>query len=569
MRAWFGDLHLHTGYSFDAAASATNTTPDDAYRYARGEAVEYFGRRVQRRTPLDFLAVTDHAEYLGVAVDAQDPNGRFAGTEWPQRLEAAANDMVGFLRIFSPAGFRGEPPIAEFVEPDLIQNNWQRQIDAAETWYRPGEFTTFAAFEWSPMLGGAHLHRNVIFRGPGFPKLPFSAIDSRNPADLWTYAEAQIAAGRDLVLIPHNSNLSQGLMFAFRDYDGAEFDAAYAKRRSDLERLVEITQIKGTSETRPEFSPTDEFAGFELVEWDTATPGIDLAGGFIRTAYQRGLSLQDALGVNPFHFGLVGSSDFHSGVSASEEYNYPGGLGNGDEQSDPEKVLTSVNPLMGSPTTVMSASGITGIWAPENTREALFDAMKRREVFATSGPRIQVRLFAGWDYPDAILDSADWEQSAYSGGVPMGADLQPATNPELAPRFILQALKDPDSGNLDRIQIVKIWLEQGEAREKVFDVLWSGERTPDADGKLPAVGNTVNLDDAAYSNSIGAVALNGLWQDPEFDPAEPAIYYARVLEIPTPRWSTYLAVENGLPLSPDVPPTLQERAWTSPIFYKP
>jgi hypothetical protein len=419
------------------------------------------------------------------------------------------------------------------------------------------------------MLGGAHLHRNVIFRGPVFPQRPFSAIDSRDPADLWTYAEAQIAAGSDVLLIPHNSNLSQGLMFALRDHDGNAFDAAYAQRRSELERLVEITQIKGSSETRPEFSPTDEFAGFELVEWDTGTPGVDLAGGFIRTAYQRGLGLQQELGVNPFRFGLVGSSDFHSGLSSAEEYNFPGGLGNGDEQSDPARVLSLVNPLMRTPTTVLSASGLTGIWAEANTREALFDALKRREVFATSGPRLQVRLFAGWDYADDILQRDDWEAQAYEGGVPMGADLVRTGGTAQAPRFILQALKDPDSGSLDRIQMVKIWLEDGQAREQVSDVAWSGGRVPDAGGKLPPVGNSVNLADASYSNDIGATTLAAVWEDPDFDPEEPALYYARVLEIPTPRWSTYLAVQNGLPLSTDVEPTLQERAWTSPVFYQP
>jgi hypothetical protein len=478
--------------------------------------------------------------------------------------------MVEFLRFFAPSGFRGEAPIEEFIEEDLLRSNWQRQIDAAQAHYQPGEFTSFVAFEWSPMLGGAHLHRNVIFRGPEFPELPYSAIDSRNPEDLWRYAEAQMKSGKDLVLIPHNANLSQGLMFAFRDYDGEPLDEVYAQRRSNLERLVEITQIKGTSETRPEFSPTDEFSNFELLDWDTDNPAIDLAGGFVRTAYQRGLQLQEALGTNPFNFGLVGSSDFHSGVSSSEEYNYPGGLGDSDEQSDPAQVLQSINPLMQSPTTVMSASGLTGVWAPENTREALFDALKRREVFATSGPRLQVRFFAGWHYPEALLDDVNWERRAYDEGVPMGADLRPDPAGSSAPRFVLQALKDPDSGNLDRIQIIKLWLQDGQPQEKIFDVLWSGERVPDpASGKLPAVGNTVDPANATWSNSIGAVSLAGTWTDPEFNAAQAAIYYARVIEIPTPRWTTYLAVENDLPLSDDVPVSIQERAWTSPIFYTP
>jgi len=564
-RALFGDLHLHTGNSFDAASSATNTTPEDAYRFAQGEAVEYFGRPVQRQAPLDFLAVTDHAEYLGVAKAASDPQGPFSDTSWPADLAEKSKNVMDFMRVFSTAGFRGAEPIPEFVTDEVITTNWQNQMDAAEKYYRPGEFTTFVAFEWSPMPGGAHMHRNVIFKGPDFPEMPYSAIESMKPEDLWTYAEAQIDAGRDLVLIPHNSNLSHGLMFAFKDSYGNDLTAAYAQRRSRLERLVEITQNKGTSETRPEFSPTDEFAGFELLEWGVGDEGVDLAGGFVRTAFKRGLQLQESLGSNPFVFGLIGSSDFHSGLTSAEEFNFPGGLGSTDEQTDPNRVLTSINPVMGTPTTVMSASGLTGVWAEENTRESIFAALKRREVFATSGPRMQVRLFAG-DYPEGMTKDSNWVNQAYEKGVAMGSDLPSGQ----VPRFILQALKDPDSGNIDRIQVVKIWLEDGEAREKVFDALWAGDRQVDPDtGKLPPVGNTVDTTTATFTNTIGAVSLIGEWSDPEFDPGQAAIYYARVLEIPTPRWSTYLAVNNGLPLSKDVPATLQERAWTSPVFHNP
>lgn len=562
-RAWFGDLHLHTAMSFDAASAGTITTPDQAYRFARGEAVEYFGQSIQRTVPLDFLAVTDHAEYLAVAVQAADPQGPFAGTGWPARLAEAGDSMIEFLRIFSPGGFRGEAPIAEFVEPALIRSNWQRQVEAAERHYAPGEFTTFVAYEWSPMPGGAHLHRNVIFRGPGYPDRPFTAIDSLRPEDLWSYAENQIAEGRQLVLIPHNSNLSEGLMFAPRDSDGGELSADYARRRASLERLVEITQIKGTSETRPELSPTDEHAGFELVNFNTSADA-DLRGAYVRPALMRGLELEAALGSNPFRFGLIGSSDFHSGLSSSEEFNYPGGLGDGDEQSDPERVLRSANPLTGSPTTVMSASGLAGIWAEENTRESLFAAMQRREVFATSGNRMQLRMFAGRSFDAALLMRDDWVATAYARGTAMGEELAAG---DAAPVFILQAVKDPEAGNLDRIQVVKLWLEDGRAREKIFDAVWDDGRSPDAAGKLPALPSTVDLDTASYTNTEGSPALLGLWTDPEFDPDQPAIYYARALEIETPRWSTYLAVRNGLPLSTDVPATIQERAWSSPVFY--
>lgn len=565
-KAFFGDLHLHTAMSFDAASAATITTPDQAYRFAQGEALEYFGRQVKRNKPLDFLAVTDHAEYLSVAVQARDPAGPFAATDWPARLEAASANMIAFLRIFSPAGFRGELPIAEFVDESLIRSNWQRQMQAAEDNYRPGEFTTFIAYEWSPMPGGAHMHRNVIFRGPEYPERPFTAIDSLLPEDLWSYAESNIAAGRDLVLIPHNSNLSEGLMFALHDSYGAELSAEYAQRRSKLERLVEISQIKGTSETRPELSPDDEFAGFELINFAT-NPDADLRGSYIRPALMRGLELEQQTGANPFVFGLVGSSDFHSGLSSSEENNFPGGLGDGDEQSDPQRLLTSVNPLMGSPTTVMSASGLTGVWSEENTREALFAALQRREVFATSGNRMQVRLFAGWNYSAATLQQQDWVTSAYAQGVPMGSTL--VASGATAPSFILQAVKDPDAGNVDRIQVVKVWLQDGVAQEIVFDALWDDDRTLTATGTLPALPSTVDLTTATYANSTGSAQVLGLWTDPEFDPAQSAIYYARALEISTPRWSTYLSVQNALPLSPDVPATIQERAWSSPVYYQP
>lgn len=554
--------------SFDAAAAGTRTTPEDSYRFALGEEVSYYGRKVRRNVPLDFLAVTDHAEYLGVALAAADHDGLFAETEWPQRISAVTDDMLSYLRIFSPAGFRGEAPIPEFVTGDVIKTNWQIVIDAAEKYYQPGKFTTFVAYEWSPMPGGAHIHRNVIFRGPDYPEQPFSAIDSMKPEDLWTYAELNRERGIDSIMIPHNSNLSEGQTFARTDSYGNTISREYASRRVKNERLVEITQIKGTSETRPRFSPEDEFAGFELISYNQ-DGNFDLAGGYVRPALRRGLEVREETGNNPFIFGLVGSSDFHSGVSASEESNYPGGLGSGDEQSDPKRVLTSVNPLMRSPTTIMSASGLTGIWAEENTRESLFAALRRREVFATSGTMIRIRFFAGRHYPDELMAQENWVETAYANGLPMGA-VVPAPDNTASGRplkFLVHAMKDPDGANLDRIQIIKLWIEDGQSHEKVFDIVWSDHRRPDPEtGNLPRVDSTVDPETATYSNSIGASQLMAEWADPESRPGEQAIYYARVLEVPTPRWSTYLAVRNNLPLPGDVPETIQERAWTSPIF---
>lgn len=568
--AFFGDLHLHTGLSFDAAASGVSTSLDDAYRYAKGEAVQYLGRSVRRSTPLDFLAVTDHAEYMGIAPLAADPDGPFADTTWPQTLADVATDTLRYMGIFSPSGFRGTaPPIAEFRTEPLLMDIWQGVINTAERHYRPEHFTTFVAFEWSPMPNGAHLHRNVIFRGPEYPPRPFSALDSQRPEDLWSYAEALRAATIESVLIPHNSNMSQGLMFAETDSGGDPVSRQYAERRVANERLVEIAQNKGSSETRPEFGAPDEFADFELIDLANERDA-DPAGGYVRQALARGLELEAEHGLNPFRFGLIGSTDFHSGVSATEEDNFAGALGRSDDMGDAEMVLTENNPVAAAPAAIFSAGALTGLWAERNTRESLFAAMQRREAFATSGTRIHVRLFAGREFPADLLQRPDWVQQAYATGYPMGADLPAGAARDKPLQLAVQAVKDPLGANLDRIQIIKIWLEDGSAREAIHDVAWSGDRRPDpVTGKLPAVGNTVDTTTASWTNSIGAAELVVLWTDPQFDPDHPAIYYARVLEIPTPRWSTHLAVRNGLPLPEEVPASIQERAWTSPVFFTP
>jgi hypothetical protein len=568
--AFFGDMHLHTAYSFDAIASGTGTTPEDAYRYARGETVEYMGRPVRRGRPLDFLAVTDHSEYLGVPFDATDPNGPLAGTRWPDAIANVDGDTLGYMGLFSPSAFRGsEPPIEELLTERLLTSNWQREIDAAERFNDPGRFTTLVAYEWSPMPGGAHLHRNVIFRGPDYPDRPFSSLDSQRPEDLWSYVEGLRERGIDSVLIPHNSNLSQGLMFATTDSAGDPITREYAMRRLTNERLVEIAQNKGTSEARPEFGAPDEFADFELVVLP-AEVDADPAGGYVRHALARGLEIEAAIGVNPFRFGLIGSSDFHSGTSSTEEDNFTGALGRSDDVQHPAEVLTRVNPLSRATATTFSAGAITGVWAESNTREAIFDALKRREAFATSGTRIRVRFFAGTAFEDDFVERPDWVAAAYSEASPMGADLPRLANTDGPLQIAVHATRDPDGANLDRIQIVKIWREAGEAHEAIFDVVWSGDRVRDpATGQLPPVGDTVELSTASYTNTIGAAQLSTVWTDDEFDPSSPAVYYARVLEIPTPRWSTYLAVRSGEPLPDNVPLTLQERAWTSPVFYDP
>jgi hypothetical protein len=573
-QAYFGDLHLHTSNSYDAAWAGVRTTPRDAYRYAQGFPVTYMGHEVRRKAPLDFLAVADHAEYLGVARRILDKQPPFEQTNWYEQL--TAGERPGFMQILRSA-FYGEPAeVKELNVESLRRDNWQRVVDVANQYYQPGRFTTFVAFEWSDTPGGSHFHRVVVFRGPRYPELPFSALDSRHPEDLWRYADAQRARGIDSVLIPHNSNLSGGLQFSFNDSWGRPIDRAFAEMKARNENLVEVTQIKGTSETHPVLSPEDEFAGFEILEHYASGQLGERAGSYARDGYRRGLEIAARVGVNPYQYGLIGSSDYHSGTSATEEDNFTGALGNGDLPfgDNVPQLLTAVNPVVRAPLTALAASGIAGVWAEQNTREAIFAAFKRREVYATSGPRLQVRLFAGWNYPPGLLHRADWVRAAYAGGVPMGGDLKPAAGRggtgKAAPRFLACALKDPDGANLDRIQIVKVWLKGGRSREQVFDVAWSGERRPDPrTAKLPAVGNTVDLATASYTNTIGAVQLAGEWTDPDFDPSSPAVYYARVLEIPTPRWPTYLAVRNGLPLPTATPPDHQERAWTSPVFYNP
>jgi hypothetical protein len=565
--AYFGDLHLHTSLSFDAAAFRTDTLPEDSYRFALGEEVVYLGQKVKLRAPLDFLAVTDHAEYLGISRLAADGKAPFHGSLWSRLMAGTDNDLLAMMRKLSPSGFRGDAPLQELRTDDLILSSWQLIVDAAEKYYRPGKLTTFVAFEWSPMPNGAHLHRNVIFRGPKFPQRPYSAIDSMRPEDLWRYAESNRAQDIDTVIIPHNANLSDGLMFAATNSQGAPISREYAETRARNERLVEITQTKGTSETRPQFSPDDELADFELID----LPGTEKAGGYVRQAYARGLEIESRIGVNPFALGLVGSTDAHSGISTTEEDNFPGALGTGDSQVDPKRLFTEKSALMQVPLTVISASGLTGVWAEQNTRESIFDALKRRETFATSGSRLSVRMFAGWKYSVGLMRKSDWIRQAYALGVPMGSELAaPDAFSRTPPRFLLQAVKDPEGPNLDRIQIVKVWLRDGISHERVFDALWSGKRKRDVrTGKLPPAGNTVDVKTATYTNDIGAVQLIGEWTDPEFNPAEPAIYYARVVEIPSPRWTTYLAAKSGLPAPEGVSATIQERAWSSPIFYRP
>ena len=461
------------------------------------------------------------------------------------------------------AGNLGHPPF--YAGEATTESAWQYMIDTATKYYDPGKFTTFVGFEWTAAPNGGNMHRNVIFRDLNVPKAPFNSIISNDEEKLWDWMGAQEAAGSQLLAIPHNSNASKGMMFEPVDNSGNPFNADYAARRSHFEPLIEMMQIKGNSEVVASLWPADEFANFENATsiQDNSDRTFEKQD-FVRWAVTKGLDYQRKLGDNPYKLGFVGGTDSHNGTPSDVvEDNYTGSHGGADNTPQRRREGDIPGWIGGKD---VNPGGLTGIWAPKNTRGALYDAMRERETFVTSGTRIKPRFFGGASLP-APTDPLELLNDGYAGGVPMGGDLPALDDP---PSFTVYAMKDPQGANLDRIQIIKGWVDaSGEPQDREIDVVWSGDRKPDADGHLPPVGDTVNLDDGTYTNTIGAPELIGQWTDPEFDPTQPALYYVRVLEIPTPRWSTYDAVKNDLPLLPDVPATIQERAWTSPIWYTP
>ncbi|MBE7520881.1 MAG: DUF3604 domain-containing protein [Burkholderiales bacterium] len=570
--AYFGQTHQHTSWSLDAyILGNTLTGPEDSYRYAMGEPIKHpAGFDVKIKAPLDFMMVTDHSEYVGMVRLANDPSSPVSKLPIAARLRVTPENPP--IKIFQwLAGSLGKnEPIKELLQPDLIQSVWEKNNAAAEKYNKPGKFTTFCAYEWTSMPKNQNMHRNILFKECSHvPGAPFSAIDSEHPEDLWNWMDAQRKSGNALIAISHNGNLSNGLMFPIDvDSKGKPIDAAWAEQRMRNEPIHEIKQVKGASETTPLLSPNDEFAGFELMNY---LIGLDnsfsrIHGSYVREADLNGLALQATRGFNPYKLGVVGAGDSHNTATAYSQSNFFGDHGLID--STPEKRLSG-EVASGMTVVETGTSGLGGVWAESNTREAIFDAFRRREVFATSGVRLQVRMFGGWGYDRRSLDGKDWAKAAYKQGVPMGGDL-PAHAGNKAPTFIVWATKDPQDGNLDRIQIVKGWTKNGQTFEKIYDVAWSGNRKVDrATGKLPPVGNTVDVAKATYRNDIGAVELKAAWADPDFDPSLHAFYYARVLQIPTPRWSTFDAAKLGVPPPSTVPATVQERAWGSPIWYTP
>ena len=581
-RVFWGDTHLHTSYSTDAGMVGNVLGPDEAFRFARGEKVRAsLGEFAQLVRPLDFLVVADHAENLGLAPMIAESNPALLANPWGRKI----HDIV-----------RGGDPVAGFVmwgeamsavtdpidDDDLTRSIWNRIVDSAERFNEPGVFTTLHGFEWTSIKNLNNLHRIVMFRDGADQVedlVPFSNYDSSDTGDLWDWMEAyERETGGKVMAFAHNGNLSNGLMFDDVRENGEPIDAAYAERRMRWEPLYEVTQIKGDGETHPALSPNDEFADY--YRWDRGNFGSEaktpdmLPREYAREALARGLKFEAEIGANPFKFGMIGSTDSHTSLATAREDNFFGKVsllepGSGEDRYN-EMIIRPE--FLGEEVVIRAyetlAAGLAAAWARENTREAIWDAFKRKEVYATTGPRITVRLFAGWDFKPDEIHRPDFAAAGYARGVPMGGDL--FEGPEgAAPTLMVRALRDPDGANLDRIQIVKGWVDaSGEPQTKVFDAAWAGNRKPSADGKLPPIGSTVS--GADYTNTIGAVALGAHWIDPEFDPAQRAYYYVRVLEIPTPSWLAYDEAFFGPQnLSDDAVMVQQDRAYTSPIWYTP
>ncbi len=580
--AYFGDTHIHTILSFDAYLMGTRRTPDESYAFARGEAIQHAaGRMMQLHAPLDFLAVSDHAFYLGMMRELADKDSEYGDHVLSDAVRGAtdaAGSSAGFQAVVGHLreGLSNPDREDDLDDRNVARSAWQEIIESAERNNDPGNFTTFVGYEYtSSGPAGQNLHRNVIFRGSEVPLQPFSRLDSLNPEDLWAWMDGHRAEGMDAIAIPHNSNGSDGWMF--RDVNWAEepLDAAYADLRMRNEPLVENTQVKGTSDTHPLLSPNDEWADFELMELKVASDQASRPpGSYVRDAYLSGLAMEATQGFNPYRFGVIGSSDTHNAAGSFYEYDYWSKTG----QTDIEPYMRGSVPLPDSPADApeyadgssqyWGASGLAGVWAESNTREAIFDAMRRKETFSTSGPRIKVRFFGGYDIDSATAEAADSIAQAYSQGVPMGADL--TTDGERAPSFYARAARDPHTVGLQRLQIVKGWIEDGERQEAVIDIACSDGGTVDPETqRCPDNGATVDLATCDVTPDKGAGELAAVWQDPDFDPAQHAFYYVRVLENPKCRWSTWDAIRAGVGLRPDMHATIQDRAWSSPIWYRP
>jgi hypothetical protein len=579
---YWGDTHVHTGWSADAGMDGAITTPTEAYRFARGEKVKSnSGQDAQLSRPYDWFMVTDHSDGMGTINEVAAGNPEMVSDPtiagWHEALASGDEERMAAAKSeLIVAQSNGQLP-SQITDPKWMNQAWEKTIQAAEDYYEPGKFTTFIAFEWTVNAdGGDNLHRNVIFRDGADRTaqiIPLTTFETQDPHDLWRWMQNyEQKTGGQVLAIPHNGNMSNGRMFEEQQFDGSPMTREWAEMRARYEPLFEVTQIKGQSESHPSLSPDDEFAAWDL--WDRGNlilkpkPEGALKYEYWREALKSGLRIEGELGANPFLYGANGGTDTHTGLSTADEDNFFGKF----KTLEPRPGRWDFPLLEGNNRAYIAweqaAAGVTGVWATANTREAIWDAMKRKETYASTGPRITLRFFGGFDLADTDL-ADDLVAAGYARGVPMGGTLKRSAA-GAAPVFLVAALKDPEGANLDRVQVIKGWVDgEGKTHEKVFEVEWSGERELDAGGKLPPVGDTVDRETATYENSIGATELVGSFQDPDFDPGQPAFYYVRVLEIPTPRWTLYDVVRYGVTMSDEVAMVHQERAFSSPIWYAP
>ncbi len=584
---YWGDTHFHTAISGDAFGAGTRLGPEESYRLAIGEKIKSnTGQDVQLRRPLDFLAITDHAEGFGAffeiakgnPVMLEDPIAK----GWYDLLQEGTDEANLQLQVEIPAAMASGKLPEPVTNPEkampMLKSSWQEYTTTAEKYNNPGKFTAMIGYEWTSVPGGNNLHRVVLFRDNKDKTdqiLPYSALQSEDPEKLWEFLNNyENKTGGQVLAIPHNGNISGGLMFSPNDFQGNPIDAGYVATRDKWEPLFEIMQIKGANETHPLISTKDEFANYGITGWDSGNLTLDVLTtpeqmkyNYLRKALIDGMIHENKLGTNPFKYGFVGATDGHPGIPAGDEDNWWGK--HTTSEPSPERVgeITKVNNGITRYGWHYLAGGYSAVWATENTRTALWDAMKRKEVYGTTGTRIKLRVFGGFNFSKSDLNGADYAKKAYDKGVAMGSDLNYSKK---APQFLIHAVKDPNWANLDRIQVIKGWIENGVGKEKIYDVKWAGKRKIGNDGKLPSVGNTVDLKTGKYANTIGTAELKTVWKDPDFNPDQNAFYYVRVLEIPSPTWQLYDKVKYKLKdVSKDVPMYHQERAWSSPIWYNP